>query len=346
MNVPVEKRIFGSSCPVFKVKCYKMDCTDRCKHETTRATGNDPTTLTVVSTTPAIEPKKLDIIPAKPPCHSGMNGIGAVGNMRLWAGKQAACMHTSPVGEPWALVISLLGDDVYFNRGEVLVGGNTAARDLFPEGLFVTKAPTPFMHLDWPDYGAPALDRAWWSAFLTALTKIDGDVAVFCMGGHGRTGTFLAICANLFGWSGDGDPVAWVRDIYCRETVESDEQIAYIQAITGCDVKSEAIHSDLFYNTGGNGYSNGYASSKFWDNPVAKYNVDKELPQQPVALSKNEYKKFAKALRKAGQHAPPLGELEDGAEVIYDGLIWMWNKVDNSFEYLGDAGEEEATKGD
>jgi len=318
------KRVFGSKCPVHQIDCYKPACSEKCNAITT-STSAQPAVIT--------QPTRVT-----PQCHTGMIPIGLAGKMRMWAGRQASCMNHGIEGRPWSLVISLLGPDKYFETEE-FIGGNEAARALIPAGLFVKHPPVPFMHIDWPDYDAPHnLDRAWWTEFLCSLVKIDGDVAVFCQGGHGRTGTFLSIMAGACGWSGDTDPVQWVRDIYCKEAVESVKQIKYIERILGRDIKALAVEAEWEFGPAGS------HQGSFWERYEAMErrklegkNVEpiKGDPNEPT-LSKAQYKKWAKQERKLGRHAPPLGLLEDGAEVEFDGSIFMFSKVDNCFEWLGE----------
>ena len=66
-------------------------------------------------------------------------------------------------------------------------------------------------------------------------------MAVCCVGGTGRTGTVLAILAGLtsqLGFNEDvqavnTDPVDWMRQHYYDDAVESEEQIWYVEDITG-----------------------------------------------------------------------------------------------------------------
>jgi len=62
------------------------------------------------------------------------------------------------------------------------------------------------------------------------LSHLQGRVLVHCMGGHGRTGTALAILLGLSG-AMKKDPVAWLRKHYCEEAVETKKQIEYIQSL-------------------------------------------------------------------------------------------------------------------
>jgi len=46
-----------------------------------------------------------------------------------------------------------------------------------------------------------------------------------CIGGHGRTGTFLAALVSLYG---EKDAIAYVRKNYCHKAVESPEQVKFL----------------------------------------------------------------------------------------------------------------------
>ena len=59
-------------------------------------------------------------------------------------------------------------------------------------------------------------------------------VPFFCMGGHGRTGTVLAcLVAKLM--PEVEDPIRWVRKHYCKDAIESVEQVKYILKLKGMD---------------------------------------------------------------------------------------------------------------
>jgi hypothetical protein len=107
------------------------------------------------------------------------------------------------------------------------------ARDRQPGyGLYLDRRwqpPWDHDHLDWPDFGVPA-DPA---LVLTALSSVidrarTGErVEIGCIGGHGRTGTALAILAILTGHPA-ADAVAWVRANYCPKAVETADQEAFV----------------------------------------------------------------------------------------------------------------------
>lgn len=47
-----------------------------------------------------------------------------------------------------------------------------------------------------------------------------------CIGGHGRTGTFLAALYTKM--TGEKDSIKHIREVYCERAVESDEQITFL----------------------------------------------------------------------------------------------------------------------
>jgi hypothetical protein len=88
-------------------------------------------------------------------------------------------------------------------------------------------------HLDWPDFGVPEDVAGLLAVLSTARDRARrGDrVEVGCLGGHGRTGTALALLALLGGYP-PSDAVAWVRANYCTQAVETAEQEAFVAGLT------------------------------------------------------------------------------------------------------------------
>jgi hypothetical protein len=89
--------------------------------------------------------------------------------------------------------------------------------------------PWPHAHVDWPDFGLPTDP----SAAVGALRSLhhraaDGErVELGCLGGHGRTGTALAVLAVISGVDPAG-AVAWTRDHYCTKAVETAAQEQFV----------------------------------------------------------------------------------------------------------------------
>jgi protein-tyrosine phosphatase len=82
-----------------------------------------------------------------------------------------------------------------------------------------------------PDFTAP--EPAWLrqqAAVVTAALERGERVLVLCLGGHGRTGTFLAALIAL-AERDVGDAVAAVRERHCDYAVETSEQQASVRAL-------------------------------------------------------------------------------------------------------------------
>lgn len=95
----------------------------------------------------------------------------------------------------------------------------------------VWQAPCLAYFLDWQDFGLPAR----WE--IAAYTIIDVYrkardfglwVEVGCIGGHGRTGTVLA-CMAVLGGENYAEAIARVRNTYCKEAIETKEQIWFVE---------------------------------------------------------------------------------------------------------------------
>jgi hypothetical protein len=86
--------------------------------------------------------------------------------------------------------------------------------------------------LDWPDMGIVELPRAFWVKLVEQLTVTNASMLVFCVGGHGRTGTAIASLMVACGWT-SSDAIGWVRAHYCGRAIETDEQEQYIRWIAG-----------------------------------------------------------------------------------------------------------------
>jgi hypothetical protein len=112
-----------------------------------------------------------------------------------------------------------------------------------------------WIEIEWVDYQPSTLTKEQWLNIVELFRNRKQNVVIYCTGGHGRTGTALAILAYLMGVIPKyDDPVKWIRDHYCEECVETKSQIAYIEKITGARVFQTADHG----NFQGNHYSKVY----------------------------------------------------------------------------------------
>lgn len=169
--------------------------------------------------------------------HYHLTEVMTIGKAHIWAGSRSQVEDEYR----WDLVINLLGHN--YPTVVAPVKMNQAAQGLLPAALSAWK-PIPVLSVDWSDGGTPVMDEQWWDMLYDALLKkVDGHVGIHCQGGHGRTGTALAILAAKAGLRKKGCPVLWVRKNYCSRAVETSGQIKYIEKMTGMKVKALAANA-------------------------------------------------------------------------------------------------------
>lgn len=168
--------------------------------------------------------------------HNGAMHVFDLGKAQIWGGAKDDIVAVPD----WKLTISALGRVALVAPFEADEG----AQALLPPSIWEW-TPPPVFGLKWPDGQVPGMSRAWWENLHEALHHIEGKVAIFCQGGHGRTGTALSI---LWGLSNKrGDPVKAIRKRYCVDAVETLRQIIYIEDILDRDVKAEPSHNFKAY---------------------------------------------------------------------------------------------------
>jgi protein-tyrosine phosphatase len=86
--------------------------------------------------------------------------------------------------------------------------------------------------IKWRDYGAPPVGPGFWrSLHETAKTKGIKRIIFYCEGGHGRTGTALASAlVEIYDYY-PLEAMSYVRKAYCKEAIESQDQITSLKAI-------------------------------------------------------------------------------------------------------------------
>jgi protein-tyrosine phosphatase len=100
--------------------------------------------------------------------------------------------------------------------------------------------------------------------------KAGKKVHAGCIGGHGRTGTFLAALVKVM--MGEQDAITYVRTHYCKKAVESSVQVNFLNKFFGID-KAEATKSAFAVYSGGSAKGKGKKAS------VSKH--DAYLPEDP-----------------------------------------------------------------
>jgi hypothetical protein len=118
-------------------------------------------------------------------------------------------------------------------------------------------------HIDWPDFDIPADDDSALEAIVDMYNKAEEgwNVEVGCIGGHGRTGTILAVMALLSGIKNPNEAIVWVRKNYCAEAIESGIQEWWVEWAHSVFNGEEAPQqpSRTFRSTG-NTYTSNYTS--------------------------------------------------------------------------------------
>ncbi len=105
----------------------------------------------------------------------------------------------------------------------------------------------PWLYVNWPDYGVPGDVELLCQVVKWTLEQIKAGVVVEtgCMGGHGRTGTFLA-CLLAAQKTDPGEAIRYIRDTYCSEAIESEKQVDIVakvyELLTG-DTKWRSVKS-------------------------------------------------------------------------------------------------------
>lgn len=89
--------------------------------------------------------------------------------------------------------------------------------------------PQHFLRLHWPDMGVPPVAHLWWLRLARALPK-RGLILAACVGGHGRTGTALALLALATQRVDTADEaITLIRSAHCERAIETKSQEQYIR---------------------------------------------------------------------------------------------------------------------
>ena len=99
----------------------------------------------------------------------------------------------------------------------------------------------------WPDYSPPPEGfRGFLENSVIPLLDKGKRILVYCVGGHGRTGTFVAsLIALLEDEVETPDPIAAVRKRHCHEAVETRDQAAAIFSLRGQELPG--IYEEEFF---------------------------------------------------------------------------------------------------
>ena len=171
-------------------------------------------------------------------CHNEGRHILTMGKMKLHASSNKHDYSR------YVLAINLTG---YTSNYYDVPTGEFGAKELLPTFLKPWKGPeyveVPQLIIPWKDGGVPKFTKDQWMDLLSDLGKLHGRVLVHCIGGHGRTGTALAIMLGLSG-ALKKDPIAWLRKNYCEKAVETKEQVEHVQSM-GIKTDAKGSHAPI-----------------------------------------------------------------------------------------------------
>jgi protein-tyrosine phosphatase len=89
--------------------------------------------------------------------------------------------------------------------------------------------------VDWPDGSTPPVEPGFWKAFHEMCVEKETDPLIYCIGGHGRTGTALA---SIMLMCAENTPhpeavISIIKHTYCDEAIETFKQIKYLYGLVG-----------------------------------------------------------------------------------------------------------------
>lgn len=180
------------------------------------------------------------------------------GKLKQYSGKTGRCFETHPalkIGEYEVFGGSCI--DPIVKDADIYIG--------FDSGMRMTNASYPWNRkreevlFYIADGTAPSQAEefkkmiVWVSEQIVAGKKVHAG----CIGGHGRTGTFLA--ALVTHMTGIEDSITYVRENYCKKAVESSSQVEFLHKHYG--IKKIAASKAHIYDGGGRSQKNFWSDS-------------------------------------------------------------------------------------
>lgn len=175
---------------------------------------------------------------SKQSCHTGHNLIfKTTDGIEVWAGgrnRNGGWHLMNPLPQLAIAPSETLG-------AKLLDSGTDVPEGWSCQQHLTNGTPPLFVSLDWPDFSIPKVSKYFWYALVDDIHEHNIKViSTQCAGGHGRTGTQLAILAHLLlpteqhTWKDAGELIDWVREQHCVHAVEAKSQQEYIAEV--CDI--------------------------------------------------------------------------------------------------------------
>jgi hypothetical protein len=178
---------------------------------------------------------RLEIGAAKrEPCRHEPTLIFSAQGVGFW-GASISKVNAKTLGAVHAdLLINLTGFSIYSQK----------PRSRFDEKPVIKSAPAWFARLfkepriqevvlNWPDMGVIPVGREFFQTIWKAIKQQQRkNIVVFCVGGHGRTGTCVASFMTVINGIHGGQAIRHVREQYCSHAIETKSQETMVRSMT------------------------------------------------------------------------------------------------------------------
>lgn len=155
------------------------------------------------------------------PCyHAGEKPIVVAGRKALYGASGVRVVEA--VYKNSAVCVVDLANVWSGSKGSFVVKSRSDSKFHELESFIVDPA---ILTLDWPDGTSPPVGLVFWQKLWELLPE--GNTVVSCVGGHGRTGTFLAAMAIALGMK-PTDAIDHVRKNHCEKAIETLNQEEYL----------------------------------------------------------------------------------------------------------------------
>jgi len=224
------------------------------------------------------------------------------------------------------------------------------ATDTIPDfGVYLASSWSPKNYLSyalpWQDFGLPGVPDHVVEGVVDEIlyrARLGQHVEIGCIGGHGRTGSLLALILQRAGLEDPYEATEWVRTNYCDHAIESADQEWYVKkfaaALVGDPIPArpqKAPPAPKATPAGATGATGSYSTV-----PKAKVSADKqeELFARYGKIDDND-RAMAKH-RPLDQKCPVCGETErdisSGYSCSNSGCELFWVRISQRDKYVSD----------
>lgn len=206
------------------------------------------------------------VVGGKYKCHDGNVSV-----MHVKGGGALFCGGWSRLADGEGMAVIDLTGSEKVDGGSPIVPKNEEAKKMFKSTIASTSSrrTQPWLSFHIKDFGIPTVERATWIALsedVYALMAQGVNVLVACTGGHGRTGMTASILCYLMN-NTIGDPVTYLRGVYCNHAVETRAQHEYVHEMLELPAPAQLEYKHE-YKTGTN-----VLGGQYWGGYGAGWNM-------------------------------------------------------------------------